>query len=244
MLGLITGSGFYNLDAMTDAEVVKVDTPYGAVSLTKACWHGATEMLFLPRHGSNHSVPPHAINYQANIWALRESGATGVIATAVSGGMADGLEPGHFVVIDDFIDFTQGRKSTFFEAPGNLVHSAMENPYDDDLRNLLIDAAQSAGVPLTKRGTYCATNGPRFETKAEIAMMRQAGGDLVGMTGCPEVVLANELELPYASIGVISNRAAGLSDREFTVPEIMNVLAEAAPPLELMLSAVIEGYAS
>lgn len=242
MLGLITGSGYYNLGSLHDPEALVIDTPYGAAPLTRARWNGGPRVLFLPRHGSDHSVPPHVINYRANMWALRDAGATAIVATAVSGGMVPGMKPGDMVVIDDFIDFTNGRPRTYFDAPGNLTHTEMGDPYDAGLRALITGAAEAVDLAIVDGGTYCATNGPRFETKAEIAMMRQVGGDLVGMTGCPEVVLANELGLPYASIGVISNMAAGLGDQEFTVEEIMQTLGETVDPLERLLGAVIERF--
>jgi len=244
MLGLITGSGYYNLASLHEPEVMTIDTPYGAAPLTRANWNGDAEVLFLPRHGSDHSVPPHVINYRANVWALRDAGATAIVATAVSGGMAPGMQLGDMVVIDDFIDFTNGRAHTYFDRAGNLTHTEMGDPYDAVLRALITDSAAAVGQPITAGGTYCATNGPRFETKAEIAMMRRAGADLVGMTGCPEVVLANELGLPYASIGVIVNMAAGVSDQEFTVAEIMETLEGTVAPLERLLGAIIDGFAS
>lgn len=242
MLGLITGSGYYSLASLHDPELVVVDTPYGSAPLTRARWNGGPPVLFLPRHGSDHSVPPHVINYRANVWALREAGATAILATAVSGGMVAGMRPGDMVVIDDFIDFTSGRPHTYFDSPGNLTHTEMGDPYDADLRALIAAAASAVDQPIRDGGVYCATNGPRFETKAEIAMMCQVGGHLVGMTGCPEVVLANELGLPYASIGVVVNMAAGLADQEFTVAEIMQTLEGTVAPLERLLSAVIERF--
>jgi len=242
MLAVITGSGFYSLDSLQDSETLIVDTPHGAVSVTRARWNGGPEVLFLPRHGSDHSVPPHVINYRANIWALKDAGATGIIATAVSGAISTALKPGDFVVIDDFIDMTSGRASTFFNAAGSLKHTDMSDPYDKDLRAAIVHAAASVRVPVSVGGTYCTTNGPRFESKAEITMMGRVGADLVGMTGCPEVNLANELEVPYAAIGVISNMAAGLGDRDFTLEEIMEVLKDAVWPLELLLGAIIDQH--
>jgi len=261
MLAFITGSGFYKLDALHQSEAETVNTPYGPAEITRGRWKGGTEVLFLPRHGANHTVAPHMINYRANVWALQAAGATAIAATAVSGAIADDLSPGDFVVIDDFIDYTHGRAATFFDAaapsqvPMDLTaesdvpqlkvkHTDMASPYDRQLRALLAEAAESARVPISIGGTYCATNGPRFETKAEIAMMKIVGGDLVGMTGCPEVVLANELGLPYASIGVISNKAAGRAVHDFTVADIMQVLDDATWPLELLLGALIERHAA
>lgn len=240
MLGIITGSGFYQLDSLKDAESRVVETEFGSAALTHGSWNGNQPVVFLARHGTDHSVPPHAINYRANISALKNSGVDAIVATAVTGGMRAGFDPGSFVVIDDFIDFTHGRASTFFDAPGNLTHVDMTDPYDATLRARLIAAAGTAGVAIAADGTYCATNGPRFETKAEIEMMHRMGGDLVGMTGCPEVVLANEIGIPYAALGVISNRAAGMGGGDFTLDEIMAVLDDAKAPLERVLTALIE----
>jgi 5'-deoxy-5'-methylthioadenosine phosphorylase len=239
MLAVITGSGFYSLDSLTDTNARTVDTPYGQAVVTEARWNGGPPVLFLPRHGPDHSVAPHLINYRANIWALQNAGATGIIATAVSGGIAAEMTPGSFVAIDDFIDFTSGRPSTFFDERGKVQHTDVTQPYDAALRARIAQGAAQADIALIDGGTYCATNGPRFESKAEIEMMRRLGGDLVGMTGCPEVVLAAELGLPYASIGVISNPAAGLAERDLSVPEIMAVLDQAVAPLERLLGAVI-----
>ena len=144
------------------------------------------------------------------------------------------------MVIDDFIDFTTGRAHTFFDTPGELQHTEMGDPYDAALRTVIAEAAASLSLPVRSGGTYCATNGPRFETKAEIAMMKTVGGSLVGMTGCPEVILANELGLPYAAIGVISNVAAGLGAEEFTVEQILAMLDATRPDLERLIGEVIE----
>lgn len=242
MLALVTGSGFYELAELHERRDQIVATPWGDVAVTHASWQGTTPVLFIARHGTDHSIAPHLINYRANVWALKEAGATAIVATAVSGGMAAELVPGAFCLIDDFIDFTEGRPRTFFDTPGELQHTDMSRPYSPALGSLITEAADAIGLPMTVDGVYCATNGPRFETRAEIAMMAAAGGDLVGMTGCPEVVLANELGLPYASIGVISNRAVGMADTELSMDEIMQVLAHAKVPLAQLLGQVVERY--
>jgi len=243
MLSLITGSGFYDIAAITDRRIVPTPTPYGDVAVTFGRWHGGAEVTFIARHGADHSIAPHSINYRANIWALREAGATAILATAVSGGITDGLDPGDLVIIDDFLNFTAGRADTFFDEPGNLQHTDMTDVYDPTLRQLIARAAASVGVEIAAGGTYCATNGPRFESPAEIRMMAAVGGDIVGMTGYPEVALARELGLPYASIGVISNRAAGLIDEALSLPEIMAVIEAASEPLYKLIGAVIEEHA-
>lgn len=240
MLAIITGSGFYALDSLADATTETVTTPYGDAVVTSGSWKGKTPVLFVPRHGTDHSIAPHLINYRANIWALRGHGATHVLATAVSGAIDPAFAIGDFVVIDDFIDLTTGRKHTFFDTPGELQHTEMGDPYDAFMRAVIADAAESLSLPVHRGGTYCATNGPRFETKAEIAMMKAVGGSLVGMTGCPEVILANEYGLAYGSIGVISNAAAGLSTEDFTVEQILAMLDQTRPDLERLIGEVIE----
>ena len=239
MIAFITGSGFYELDSITNPQPTTIETPFGAVPVITGTWRGGPEVVFLARHGSDHSIAPHLINYRANIWALHSLGVEAVIATAVSGAMDESMSVGDFVLIEDFIDFTNGRDRTFFDKPGELQHTEMGDPYDATLRELIAGAAADQGISIAKGGIYCATNGPRFETKAEIAMMKQVGGTLVGMTGCPEVVLANELGLRYASVAVISNVAAGLGDEEFTVAEILALLAELKGPLEELYDAIL-----
>lgn len=239
MMGLITGSGFYDLPDVENRTQSQISTPYGEVGLTVGTW-GASPVAFLPRHGSDHSVPPHAINYRANIWALREAGAKAILATAVSGGINPAMPPGKLVAISDVLNFTSGRADTFFDgADGTVTHTDVSAPYAPDLRRLLLDAAASEQIELIDGGVYCTTNGPRFETPAEITMMGRLGGDLVGMTGYPEVVLANELEVPYASIGVISNHAAGMSDEKLSADDIMLVVDQCTDPLHRLIAATV-----
>jgi len=244
VLGLITGSGFYDVPEIVDREAKTITTPYGDVEVTTGRWAGEHEVAFIARHGSDHSVPPHAINYRANIRALSEAGVTAIIATAVSGGIAPGLDLGHLVVIDDFLNFSSGRASTFFDEPGVVQHTDMTNAYDVNLRATLVAAGADLGIDLVDGGTYCTFDGPRFESPAEIRMAGILGADLVGMTGYPEVVLAAELGIPYASIGVISNKAAGLADADLSIPEIMAVLETASLPLYKLIGGAIGRVAS
>jgi 5'-deoxy-5'-methylthioadenosine phosphorylase len=230
MLAFITGSGFYDLPSVTERDERAVDTPYGTVPVTVGRW-GDAEVAFLPRHGADHGIAPQQIGYRANVWALRHLGAGAIVATAVSGGIAEHLAPGDLVLIDDFLDWTTGRATTFFDRPGEVRHTDMTQPYDPALRRLLRQAAAEAGIALHDGGTYLCTNGPRFETRAEIRAAAALGADLVGMTGYPEVALAVEAGVPYASVGVISNPAAGLADRDISLDEIMAVLEGATAPL-------------
>ena len=252
MFGLITGSGFYDIADLGDRSESSVETPYGSVSVTIGLWRGQP-VGFLPRHGRKHSIAPHAINYRANIWALREVGVTTILATAVSGGIRPTLLPGQLVLLSDFIDFTSGRACTFFDGEIDpdfehsnraVAHTDMTSPYDPAMREMLRQAAATESIDLVDGAVYCATNGPRFETPAEIAMMGRLGGDVVGMTGYPEVALAREAAIPYASVGIVSNPAAGLSDGELSESDVFAVIERVADPLYRLIARTIESHAA
>ena len=252
MFGLITGSGFYDLPDLIDSTTNAVETPYGPVALTTGAWRGHP-VGFLARHGADHSIPPHAINYRANVWALAKSGASVILATAVTGGITPAMAPGSLVIIDDFIDFTSGREATFFDGVTDpklwdqqrtVTHTDMSSPYDPAMRILLRRAAAEESIEVVDGAVYCTTNGPRFETAAEIKMMSLMGGDLVGMTGFPEVALALEAGVPYASIGVVSNWATGLSEAELSVADIFAVIEEAGDRLYRLVARTIELHAA
>lgn len=234
MLGLITGSGFDGLSDLDDASTDLVATPFGDVPVTSGRLDG-TPVVVLRRHGAGHAIPPHRIRYRANIRAIRDAGATGVVATAVSGAVDPTLPLGALVLIDQFIDATRGRADTYFD--NEVHHTDMTAPYDSDLRHVLRAAAADAGVSVVDGGTYVCTNGPRFETPAEIRMYRSAGASLVGMTGYPEVALACELDLPYASVGVVSNAAAGNNSAPLGLDDIRAVITDAGPPVRRLLAA-------
>lgn len=239
MFGLITGSGFYDIPDLQDRAQTEVETPYGNAVVTTGNWRGRP-LAFVPRHGASHRVPPSRINYRANIWALRSTGVDSVLATAVSGGINPSMGLGSLVVISDVLNFTSGRADTFFDGETDPFvssehHIDMTHPYDPVLRKHAVDAARIEGIDIIDGGTYCTTNGPRFETPAEIEMMRRLGGDLVGMTGYPEVVLAVEAGLRYASIGVISNPAAGIGDEPLSAADIMNMIGDVTEPLHRLI---------
>lgn len=211
MLAIIGGSGLTTLSNLDVSHREVVRTPFGepsgAVVFGQICGQPA---MFLPRHGYGHTIPPHMVNYRANLWALHHHKASGVISVASVGGIRDDLQPGEIVVPNQIIDYTWGRKSTFFEGNGTPVtHVDFTEPYDADLRRAIAVAAGELGVAIKEGGVYAATQGPRLETAAEIDRLERDGADLVGMTGMPEAVLARELGLPYAAINVIANHAAG-----------------------------------
>lgn len=243
MFGLITGSGFYDIPDLDDRAATEMATPFGSAVVTTGRWRGR-QIAFVPRHGSQHRVPPAQINYRANIWALRETGAETVLATAVSGGINPAFTLGTLVVISDVLNFTSGRADTFFDGSQMAFdpaqhHVDMTEPYDPHLRALVMEAARAESVDVIDGGVYCCTNGPRFETPAEISMMQTLGGDLVGMTGYPEVVLCREAGLRYASIGIVSNPASGLNDKPLTADDVFAMIETVTEPLYRIIDRTI-----
>lgn len=211
MLAIIGGSGLTTLSNLDVSHREVVRTPFGepsgALVFGQICGQQA---VFLPRHGYGHSIPPHMVNYRANIWALHHHKVSGIISVASVGGIRDDLQPGDIVVPDQIIDYTWGRKSTFFDGVGSPVtHVDFTHPYDARLAARIVDAAKALGVDVKVGGVYAATQGPRLETAAEVNRLERDGADIVGMTGMPEAVLARELGVPYAAISVIANHAAG-----------------------------------
>ncbi|MQY50418.1 S-methyl-5'-thioinosine phosphorylase [Rhodocyclus gracilis] len=214
MLAIIGGSGLTQLASLAGTRREVVRTPYGEPSgpITFGEFCGKP-IAFLARHGYGHTIPPHEINYRANLWALRECGAHGVVAVASVGSIRADLVPGGIVIPHQIIDYTWGRKSTLHEgADCTVTHIDFTEPYDEALRARLIAAAAAVGVAASDHGVYATTQGPRLETAAEINRFEGDGADLVGMTGMPEAALARELDLPYAAINVVANYAAGRGD--------------------------------
>lgn len=226
-LAIIGGTGVYSLAALSDVETLQPRTPYGAPS---GPIHVGTlagkRVAFLARHGEGHSVPPHLVNYRANLRALYNLGARTVLALNTVGGITEQCPPRALVCPDQLIDYTWGRVSTYNEESGKpVIHADFGNPYTPSLRARLQEAAGLAGVALVDGGCYGATQGPRLETKAEITRMRRDGCDLVGMTGMPEAGLARELELDYACLAIVANWAAGAGPNPDEVITLDDVLA-------------------
>ncbi len=211
MLAIIGGSGLTTLSNLDVSHREVVRTPYGEPSGAIVFGQiGGQPALFLPRHGYGHTIPPHMVNYRANLWALRENGATGIISVASVGGIRGDLAPGDIVLPHQILDYTWGRKSTFFDGGGTPVtHVDFTEPYDGDLRLRIAAAAAAVAVEIKDGAVYAATQGPRLETAAEVDRLERDGAHVVGMTGMPEAVLARELDLPYAAINVVANHAAG-----------------------------------
>ncbi len=240
-LGIIAGTGFYDLDALDDAHHETVETAYGPASVTRGSWHGQP-VAFVARHGMGHEVPPHRINYRAIIRALVDSGAHDVVAVNVTGGIDPDLEPGELVCLDDFLDLTRRRGSTFHDGDGSggVVHTDMTNAYDPVLRRELLDSASAIGQPIIDGGTYVCFDGPRFESPAEIRLAALAGGTVAGMTGVPEVTLAAVAGLRDAAIRRVVNPAAGVRRGEtITMEEINEVLSTHAPRVIAVLDELV-----
>jgi 5'-methylthioadenosine phosphorylase len=205
VIGVIGGSGLYAMDALDEAQWIAVDTPWGVPSdaLLIGRIHGV-KFVFLPRHGRGHKLPPTAVNARANVDALKRAGCTDLVAISAVGSLRDGLEPGRFVAVDQFIDRTFARESSFF-GPGLAGHVSMADPVCPRLSALAADAAEAAGAAVTRGAVYLAMEGPQFSTRAESHLYRQWGCDVIGMTAMPEAKLAREAELPYALIGMVTD---------------------------------------
>jgi 5'-methylthioadenosine phosphorylase len=242
MLAIIGGSGLTRLSTLSVAHREVVRTPYGDPSSTLLFGQIAgCDAVFLARHGHGHTIPPHRVNYRANLWALKEKGARAIVAVASVGGIRD-ARPGDLVLPHQLIDYTSGREATFFDGgEGNVVHVDFTHPYAPQLRSRCLEAAAAAGIPLTDCGVYAAVNGPRLETAAEIDRLEGDGATLVGMTGMPEAALARELGVPYVAICVVVNHAAGRGDSagEVSMEGISQVLETGMDKVRALLDHVV-----
>lgn len=205
-LGIIGGSGLYDIDGLTNVREIAAETPFGAPSDTIVCGEldGVT-LLFLPRHGRGHRVPPHRINYRANIFALKQAGARQLLSVSAVGSLRAEIAPGDMVVVDQFIDRTRTRPSTFFDEYGLVAHVGFGDPVDAALADALYQSAQQTGAHIHKGGTYVCMEGPQFSTRAESQLYRNWGASVIGMTNLPEAKLAREAELPYASLAMATD---------------------------------------
>lgn len=227
-LAVIGGSGFYRLGLAQQAASHQVATPYGTVDVSEELT-SAGRVLFLPRHGSGHTIAPHHINYRANVWALHALGARTVIAINAVGGITPGMTAGRFVIPDQLIDYSWGRAHTFFDDNHDFSHHVdFTQPFDAALSQLLARSARACDVEFRHGGVYGCTQGPRLETAAEIRRMQRDGCDIVGMTGMPEAALAREIGVRYAMLALVVNRAAGVGDVPVTIEAMREVLIQGA----------------
>ena len=216
MLGIIAGSGLQRLNHLENIRREIVRTPFGETSCAITLGQLAgVDVAFLNRHGYGHTLAPHQINYRANIWALQKIGVQTVCAVGSTGSFLESIQPGQLIVPSDILDYTQGRKNTYFEGPDHpIVYTDMSEPFDVTVRANLIAAAQKLQLPVVSEAVYACTNGPRLETRAEVRRMVGDGAQVVGMTLVPEVILAKEIGLNYAAITVCTNYAAGVGDTQ------------------------------
>lgn len=237
-LAVIGGSGFTAMQGLEVLGYEEPDSPYGLPSApVMRGLLGGHEILFLPRHGTGHSIPPHRIDYRANIRALKDCGAERVVALAAVGGIGRAFGPRVLAVPDQIVDYTYGREQSFYEGGGaDVVHIDFTRPYCEKIRRGLLDVASELDLDLVDGGTYAATQGPRMETAAEVMRLERDGCDLVGMTGMPEAALAREARLCYASLAFVVNWAAGKAEGEISMKEIQANIAACSAGIARILT--------
>ena len=244
MLGIIGGTGLSSIANFELLGEEAIPTPYSSHDVMVLLYqYESRKLAFLPRHGVSHSVPPHQINYRANIWALQQLSVTEIVAVNAVGGIHSELAPGQFAVPDQIIDYTSGRAATFHEeADSGVRHIDFTYPYDHALRKSLLSACKAAGIHGIKvmdGGVYACTNGPRLETAAEVVRMQRDGSDMIGMTGMPEAALAREAGIAYACLALSVNWAAGIGADVITMDEIRRALAKGVVSIKLILQKLI-----
>ncbi len=244
MLAIIGGSGLSQLANLHVTQRKVARTPYGEPSGPLTFGRiSKCDVIFLARHGYGHTIAPHEVNYRANLWALKDAGAVAVVSVASVGAIRKDLKPGTLVIPHQVIDYTSGRRNTFFEGPGSPVnHIDFTEPYSPTLRKRLLKAAADCREEVVANGVYAATQGPRLETAAEIDRLERDGADIVGMTGMPEAALAREVSLEYATIAAVANYAAGRADSTHAIPldKIGAVLEEAMRRVRKIIEKLCE----
>ncbi len=222
---IIGGTGVYHPDLLDNPREVQVKTPFGQVKLLAGIYN-EREIAFIPRHGSDHGVAPHRINYHANIWALKKLGVKYIIATNAVGSSNRSMTVGDFVIVDQFLDFTKGRSSTYFHGEDTpVVHVDMTDPFCLTLRKQIFNFGQKQSLKIHNHGCYVCFEGPRYESAAEVRMANLLGGDVLGMTLIPEIVLAREAGICYASIAIVTNMGAGIGSTNLSHEEVSTIMA-------------------
>jgi 5'-methylthioadenosine phosphorylase len=235
MIGIIGGSGLYEVEGVITKEKKKIPTPFGDPSGSYVIGEfSGRDVAFLARHGAGHQIPPHRINYRANIWGFKSLGVERVFSVGATGGISQGMAPGTIVIPDQIIDMTRRGYVTFYDGQ-EVAHIDFTEPYCPEVRGALFRAGERAGIDLRKSGTYVCAEGPRLETKAEIEFFSRIGSDVVGMTFMPEASLAREAELCYGGIAVVTNFAAGIKEKKLTTTEVLDVMHETMASLRILL---------
>jgi 5'-methylthioadenosine phosphorylase len=238
VIGIFGGSGFYSF--LEDSEDLDIDTPYGRPSAPLAVGEVAGHpVAFIPRHGRSHELPPHRIPFRANVWAMREAGVRRIIGPCVSGALTRELELGEFVVCDQYVDRTRGRKDTFYDGP-ETTHVSAADPFCPDLRRLLVETATERRIAVRDGGTVVVVQGPRFSTRAESRWFQAAGWEAINMTAYPECHLARELELCYATIALVTDYDVGAEGEDpVSAAQVVQVLRDNIDRLRDLLLSVI-----
>ncbi|RLE53085.1 MAG: S-methyl-5'-thioadenosine phosphorylase [Candidatus Methanomethylicota archaeon] len=236
-IAIIGGTGHYDPEILEGAEEVKVYTPYGSPSWLVVGEYKGKKVAFIPRHGRKHVLPPHRINYKANIWALKELGVTRILAPSAVGSLREELKPGDIVIPSQFIDFTKNRDYTFYEG-GIVGHFSLADPFCPELTEIVYNTAVSLGLPVHRDKTYICIEGPRFSTRAESKLYRMWGADVIGMTLIPEAILARELEICYLPITTITDYDVW-AEKPVTAEEVVKTLKANVEKVNKLLREVI-----
>ncbi|NIP61429.1 MAG: S-methyl-5'-thioadenosine phosphorylase [Nitrosopumilaceae archaeon] len=237
-IGIFGGTGIYDSELLEDPKEIEVDTPYGKPSdkITMGQFKGR-RVAFLPRHGKKHTIPPHLINFRANIWSFKKLGVTRIIAPSAVGSLKEKIEPGNFVLPSQFLDFTKSRKGSFAEN-GKVIHISVADPFCPELQKSAEESIDGKLV-LHKGGTYVCVEGPRFSTKAESQFFRSSGGDIIGMTLVPECQLAREAQMCYVSISSVTDYDVW-AEKPVTAKEVLETLSKNVEKTKKILTSLIE----
>jgi 5'-methylthioadenosine phosphorylase len=237
-IGIFGGTGIYDSEMLENTQEVTIDTPFGkpSDSITVGIFKGR-KIAFLPRHGKKHAIPPHMINYKANIWAFKELGITRIIAPSAVGSLKEEIEPGHFALPTQFLDFTKSREGSFSEN-GRVIHISVADPFCHELQSSILKVTKEQNLHIHKDCTYVCIEGPRFSTKAESKFYRTTGADIIGMTLVPECQLAREAQMCYASISTVTDYDVW-AEKPVTAKEVLETLSKNVERTKKVLTDVI-----
>ena len=238
-IGIFGGTGIYDSGLLKDSKEISIDTPYGKTSdsITVGEFNGK-KVAFMPRHGKKHTIPPHLINFRANIWAFKELGVKRIIAPSAVGSLKEEFEPGNLALPSQFIDFTKSRKGTFSE-DGRVIHISVADPFCPELQKVILNVTKTHGIKIHQDCTYVCTEGPRFSTKAESRFFRTTGADIIGMTLVPECQLAREAQICYVSLSTVTDYDVW-AEKPVTAKEVMETLAKNVEMTKKLLTFVID----
>jgi len=238
-IGIFGGTGIYDSGLLEDAKEITLDTPYGKTSdsITVGVFKGR-KIAFMPRHGKKHSIPPHMINFRANIWAFKELGVKRIIAPSAVGSLKEEIKPSHFALPSQFLDFTKSREGSFSK-DGKVIHISVANPFCPELQNVVVKTATEQNVTIHKDCTYVCIEGPRFSTKAESKFFRSAGADIIGMTLVPECQLAREAQMCYVSVSTVTDYDVW-AEKSVTAKEVFETISKNVEKIKKMLIKLID----